>query len=141
MSRNHFAEQQALFDALKAASICDGRIWDEAPQKEEKTDADNIFPYVLIGEMVSSTEDMEGYNGSISFIDLEIWTRAAGKKQGKEIGAAIHDAIHAKVLSVNGMAYALFEIDQERTFREADGISRRLVQTIRIESYGVETET
>jgi len=119
--------QKAIYDALIAANIAGGRVYDDIPENP-------IFPYLLIGESVEQSDDGTGTSGSDSVETIHVWSRQRGFKETKNITGQIYDALHQKKLSVNGRDTAHTFWDGSLTRRDSDGITRQGIVRIRVVS-------
>lgn len=94
----------ALQSAIYAALAADGalktvigdppRIYDDAPRDAE-------LPYIVIGE--TRTSDWNGVDRGLEHaLQLRVFSRYAGRREIKEIMAAVYDALHEADLAIAG---------------------------------------
>jgi Protein of unknown function (DUF3168) len=124
------AVQKAVYDALIAAGICGGRVYDDV-------EADVVFPYVSFagGSAVPvdvSAAAAESDDGSAETVNLDAWSRYAGRKEISDVLAAIKAALHGQSLVVAGRASAHCFVRMTRDFPLPDGKTRHGVVTLEI---------
>lgn len=117
--------QKGIYDALVAAAVAGGRIYDNPPKQP-------TFPYVTIGDeqLVSDGDDAGGCDtGDEVSVDVHVWSRpgTGSKAQAKTLAAAAVAAL--RTVSVSGHAVTLAEPDTVRTFRDPDGVTEHSVIT------------
>lgn len=89
-ARGRLAENAAL-----TAAIGSGRIFTSVPYNE-------AFPYILIGEIIStdwSTGTERGFEHNFA---IHIWSHAGDRKQAFVAASAIYDALHEAPVHVEG---------------------------------------
>lgn len=123
--RGSAAVQDAIFDALVAAGVSGGRVYDDIPKKP-------AFPYVQIGVSQAVQNDVQCREGGDEFIDLHVWSRQRGQMEAKQVMDAVHTALHDQPLTVTGRDVTLVRIDRTRMLMDPDGITRHGVVTVRI---------
>lgn len=91
--------QQAVHAVLVAdgslAALVGARIYDRPPQ-------DVAFPYVTLGDTDMTPERAEDTDASRHMVSVLVWSRANGRREAKEILAAIATALTGTPLSVSG---------------------------------------
>lgn len=115
--------QQAIYAALTTdtalAALVDD-IYDHVP-------ANAAFPYVAIGETESVPWGAKDFSGMEHTLTLNVWSRYKGRKEAKQIMAAIHDALHEAALSVTGQTLVNLRFKSAGTRLESDGVTRHAV--------------
>ena len=90
------------------------------------------FPYVTVGEDTHTDWSTDTESGDDATITIHTWTRYSGRKQEKEIKAAIYGALHRQALAVPGYALVSCDWIGSDSLIDADGETRHGVQTFRI---------
>ena len=111
--------QQAIYTALTGDSTLMGMIQgvhDHVPQGQ-------VFPYVTIGEATARDWSAVGLNGIETTLILNVWSRARGRKQAKQIMAEIHRILHDADLTVTGHALADLRFEFSETTLDPDGLT------------------
>lgn len=119
------AFNQALVARLRASvpSVA-GHVYDASP-------ASVPFPHVEIAAIQVLDDGAACIDGFELFATINVWSRATGQRQAREICAAIRAAVHDHDLPVAG--YALIELQHRRTLtrRDADGQTTQGVVELR----------
>jgi hypothetical protein len=100
--------------ALKALVGDPARVYDDVPEGTP-------FPYVTLGEI--STLDWSTAS-EIAFehrLTLHIWSRYGGRKEIRDITAAIHDVLHDADLALAGHRLVSLFFQASDVFRDPDG--------------------
>lgn len=122
------AVQKVVFDALTnyaALSALVTGVHDSVPQN-------TAYPYVTVGEDVHNEWDTGTTIGSNASISIHSWSRARGRKETKQIQAAIYDVLHRSDLTIAGFKIDTIEWESSQSFVDADGLTRHGVQIFRI---------
>ncbi len=108
--------QQAIYTALQAdtdlAALVSG-VFDYVPE-------DQVRPYVTIGEDTLTDSSLKDCDAATVEIIINTWTDGPGRKEAKQIGAAVQTAIEAGITMANQYAVALTLIDHT-TLKDNDG--------------------
>jgi hypothetical protein len=123
------AVQKAIFDVLTAAAISGVSQIRDTPIRAGTT-AD--YPYIELGSRQVIAADAGGDTGQELYIDIHVWSRAAGRLQLETIMAAIYDALHLQPLTVTGRPVANCWFETSRTLDQQDGLTLHGVSTFRI---------
>jgi len=114
-----WALQEAIYAALTAdaglrALLGDpARIYDDAP-------ADAVFPFLTIGQARQS--DWPGAPGGAAHaLTLHVWSRYAGRKEVKDVMAAVYAVLHDASLAVSGQQLVNLRFVFGDVFRKQDG--------------------
>lgn len=120
MSDPAYALQVALVAAIKALGTAAGQnVFDQPPTS-------NPFPRVTVGEGQSVDNSVPGcYDGTESFLQVDVWSRANGYPQVKQIASAIRDRLHDGALTLNGHTLELLRVQSTDYSRDPDGITSR----------------
>jgi len=117
--------QKAIYDAMRAANCCDGRVYDNVP-------ADAQFPYHTIGD--EQVSDNSGSCGPMWTVDCDIhtWSRpdSGSKAEVKAARAAAFEAI-SNITDVPGYQCDGVSLETARTLSDPDGITQHDVMTLR----------
>lgn len=122
------AVQTAIFQKLSGdaplALLVEG-VFDDVDQ-------DQAFPYVTIGEDNHSEWDTNTSTGSDCSITIHAWSREPGRKETKQIQAAIYNALHRAALTYTGYRFISIDWENSQSFMDADGLTRHGVSTFRV---------
>lgn len=129
------AIQGAVYAALTAdaslMALVQG-VYDAQPRPLTGSDALR-FPYVTIGEDTHADWSTDTELGDDATITVHTWTRYAGRKQEKEIQAAIYAALNRHPLTMPaGIALVSVDWVGSDSLIDADGETRHGVQTFRL---------
>ena len=124
-----FALQTALYASLTAANVLPSgvNVYDDVPENAET-------PYVSLGDCQILPDKAACIDGVEAYPILNIWSTASGYKEAKTIAAAILARLDDKPenLSVSGFSVIVIEIEDYRTLRDPDGITRHIPLTFRV---------
>ena len=113
--------QRLFLDALKAdadvVDSVDGRIYDDVPQSTE-------YPYIVIGEDISTDESTDDGIRRISSLVVHIWSRYRGKKEVKEIQGLIELVLNRAELTDPEYDIVGIHLEQTDSFLDQDGLTR-----------------
>ena len=125
--------QTAIYGALLAANICDGRIYDQVPpEKDRAAGSGASFPYVTIGdEQVIDDGNTCGESWDV-MADIHCWSRPASgsKVEVKTLRATIVAALNTN-LSLTGFVVVSAKLETARSLRDPDGKTEHDVITMR----------
>lgn len=114
-----WALQKAVYAALEADPALIALIGDP-PRLYDATPTNARYPFVIIGE--SRLRDYAGIDGALEHeIRIAIYSRYAGRREVKEISAAIYDALHEADLSLPQTALVNIRFVFADALRNADG--------------------
>ncbi|MBP2303423.1 DUF3168 domain-containing protein [Azospirillum picis] len=116
MSAASWPLQVAILAALRPA-LAPVPVLDDVPQGQ-------AFPYVAIGEDVATPGPLVDVDSEEIDATIHVWSRYAGRKEAKEMMAAIKAALHDQSLAVAGQELALLRFAFEALFVEPDGLTR-----------------
>lgn len=103
-------------DASVSASV-GGRIYDDVPQDTE-------YPYIVIGEDISTDESTDDGIRRISSLVVHIWSRYRGKKEVKEIQGLIELVLNRAELTDPEYDIVGIHLEQTDSFLDQDGLTR-----------------
>lgn len=105
-------------------AICADRIYD-APSK------DDPFPYVSFGPSDAVEDDAECITGRTETIQLDCWSRTAGKfKEVKSLADAVKKALHEYDGALTINALVQMRVIGVRFFKDPDNITAHGVVTV-----------
>lgn len=122
--------QRAVFDRLSGFSGMPD-VYDHVPQAADSGSA-VPFPYVTIGDDIHIPFDTDDSVGAESTITIHSWSRARGRKEVKEIQAAIRSALQRFDLVVDGFALVTVEFDSSESFMDPDALTKHGVSRFRV---------
>jgi hypothetical protein len=123
-----WALQQALYGALLSdagvAALVAERIFDDVPR-------DAALPYIVIGADTQSDWSTATESGSVHSLVLDVWSRAAGHHEVKQICDAVRAALDGAALAVSGFHLVDLRFESARTARQSDGRTYRAMLNFR----------
>ncbi len=122
------AIQEAVFgllsnDALLIAKI--SGVYDSHPEPQK-------FPYITIGDGYSVPFVSFDHMGEELYINVHIWSRYKGFKEGQEISADVQRLLAQKHIDVPDFGSVACFFDATETIRDTDGITRHLILRYRL---------
>lgn len=114
--------QEAVYLRLKQA-LPDVTIYDAVPD-------DEVFPYVVLGDETATDWSGKADAGLDVAQLIQVFSRADGFREAKEIGERVAGALTAGTLLVDGQRVLDVALDGTETFRDQE--DRRLVLRFRI---------
>lgn len=120
------ALQGAIVAAIQAASpaIAGGRIYDQPPEAPE-------FPYLSFGPGQSVANRADCYDGTESFVEINVWSRTVGFPEAKGIADRVREVLDRADLTLDGHTLELFDFQDARAVRDPDGITNRIIMNFR----------
>ncbi len=120
------ALQVALVRELRAlGTAAGGNVFDRVPP-------DDPFPRITFGPWQGIPNDADCYEGTESFVQIDVWSRAVGFPEAKGIAGAIRDRLHNGELDVSGHRVELMLVQSIDTSRDPDGLTSRARISLRI---------
>lgn len=118
--------QGAIVTRLKAYSSLTAhigqRVYDSVP-------AQPAFPYVSIGPSDEVTDDAECIDGFEISMQIDVWSRAVGFPEARQIADAVRQALHGYEINLAGNALVYFHHRVTRMFRDPDGLTNHAALT------------
>lgn len=90
------------------------------------------FPYVVIGDDTAQPYDTDDSVGAETTCTIHVWSRYRGRKEAKDICAAIYGKLHRKDFPVAGAALIECQAEFEQTLLDPDGLTRHGIIRFRI---------
>ena len=122
MTEPGFALQKAVVAALRAdaalAALIAARVYDDPPR-------DVVFPYVGIGAQSLSDWDTASERGHLHRLTLDIFSRQGGRKEVRQIMAAIEAVLHDAALTLEDHRLINLRFEFADIFRDEDGETMR----------------
>ncbi|MCX5478452.1 DUF3168 domain-containing protein [Kaistia geumhonensis] len=119
------ALQKAIVDALsRGVPEVGGRVFDVVPPSA-------AFPYVTIGEGQDLADTADCYDGTESFLDIHVWSRAVGFPEAKRIAGKVRHALHDADLPLDEHVLLLLHFRDQRPLRDPDGVTSHVAMTFR----------
>ena len=94
--------------------------------------ADQPFPYVTLGEPVSTPWDSKTSVGENITWVLHCWSQYEGKREAYEILNLMHEAFTTQSLSVSGFSVSDFRREQQQVITDIDGLTRHGILNVRL---------
>lgn len=119
MSDPAFDLQVALVTKLKTVPTAAGaRVYDTVPK-------DAAYPYVVVGPAQVVPTDEDGFDASENYVQIDIWSRAVGFPEAKQIAGALRVSLHDQPLSISGQVCDWMTIRNIIYSRDPDGLTSR----------------
>ena len=120
------ALQKAIYETLTGDSppVAGGRVYDTVP-------ANASFPYVSFGQFQSVANRADCYDGTESFFELNVWSRAVGFPEAKGIADQIRSLLDDETIYLNGHTLELLSFQDANAVRDPDGITSRVIMSFR----------
>jgi hypothetical protein len=135
MSDPSYALQVALVTALKAIPTAAGtRVYDEVPRSASTGEVTATFPYISIGTGDASPVDEECWDRTTTVLPVDVWSRAVGFPEAKQIAGAIRDRLHEGEMTITGHTLDRMHVDRMDYIRDPDGKTRRVRLTLEIDT-------
>lgn len=135
MSVDPFDIQKAIVTKLKADSICQGRVFDRAPDAPSRGSA-NGYPYCLIANALIDENDAGNRERITVYQTVDVVTRYRGKRQAHTISTAIKSSLHRATLDLPDDDVANCVFENVQVFPDPDGRVYRAVMRFRITTQG-----
>lgn len=120
------ALQAAMILALRSAvPAVSNRVYDRAPQNV-------AFPYISIGNWEQLDDGGQGLDVVEIFAPVEVWSRAVGQVEAKQIAETVRVALHEKPLTLIGVSHAGTHCRSVRMLDENDGVTTRAILEFRV---------
>lgn len=120
--------QQGLYAVLAGdaalGALVQG-VFDRVPEGQ-------AYPYVEIGEATEVPFRTLGRAGSDATITLHVWSRAGGFRETKQILSRLHELLDGKQLVAGMRSTVLMLLDDTRTLRDSDGLTRHGIARYRV---------
>lgn len=119
-----WALQQAVYAELSVNSEIIAVLGDP-PRVYDSVPRDAVFPYAVIGDGTETDWSTVTETGSEHMLTINVWSRADGHKESKEIAEAIRDALNDASLAVSGQTLIDIRFLDCAHARESDGQTYR----------------
>lgn len=119
---NRWDLQKAVFTRLSDQAW---KVYDDVPEGV-------VFPYVTIGDDTTIAWDGDDWIGGNHTLTIHVWTRTAGRREGKQIMDAIDTRLNRFALTVGTANVLLCDAEFSDTFMDPDGITRHGVMRFRV---------
>lgn len=123
MASSSWSLQKVIYDVIVADAVILGllgapRIFDAVPDK-------SAFPYITLGQSSVVDWSTGSEAGEEHRLTLNVWSRAAGRRETHELMAALRTALHEHELVLDGHRLVNFRHELSEVRREADGVTTR----------------
>lgn len=128
MSDPSLEVQAAIVAALKTngalPAVVSARVYDSVPTAP-------VFPYISLGDCQVLPDKAECIDGAELFLQIDVWSRAVGFPESKQIAKAIVVKLDDQPLTVAGHDVVIFEHQSTQYLRDPDGLSRHAALSFR----------
>ena len=124
MSAASFALQQAMFATLSADAGVKSALGDP-PRLYDLVPREAVFPYAVLGGDTETAWNTATDTGSEHALALDVWSRAGGHKESKQIADALRRALDDASLSPSGWSLIAIHYQGADFGRETDGETYR----------------
>ena len=130
-SLNYYNTQKAIYEKLTGnsqlmASV--SGIFDRVPQETS-------FPFITIGDISSNNLPNLNKNGIEQKLNINIWSREAGKKQTSDIMELIYGLLNNGTITVTGQTLVLMEFVSNSVELGDDGWTYHGIMRLRVVLY------
>lgn len=117
--------QRVLYGVLltvpEVATLAGGRVYDRVPMKDGKVTA--TFPYVSFGPVNVIDDYAECVEGETHTIQLDVWSRAVGQSECKNLVDTIRKALNRSQPELTDNAVVGINIPICQIVRDPDGLT------------------
>ena len=120
--------QKAVYETLHidtALMLMATGIYDHVPQG-------SAFPYIVFGESAEKPWFNCENGGADQLLTLEIYSRAAGRKQAASIMERLYALLHHAPLTVEGQTLVLLRYAASKIMLEDDGMTYKASMQLRV---------
>ncbi|EJL57966.1 hypothetical protein PMI09_00671 [Rhizobium sp. CF122] len=119
-----------LRTAAALADLVGARVYDAVPPESERISKTGAaWPYVTVGEGDETSDDVDCVDGFEISLDVDVWSRATGFPQAKQISDEIRRALKSPELVLPQNVLVYFRHRQTRFLRDPDGLTSHAVMT------------
>lgn len=123
--------QQAIVRALRAspavAALIDGRVYDRVPAKSGMIVAEH--PYVSFGPEQDIPEHLDCIDGGDIVLQIDVWSRAPGRREAKRIARAVKDALDDADLQLETNALVCLSYEGRQVLDDPDGLTTHIAMS------------
>ena len=126
--------QRAIFSALNDDPVLGLLITGVYAdvQQPAKPEDDSAFPYVVIGQDNLSPWDTKTNLGGNAICQVDVWSRSNNFLEAKEVGGAVHDALHYGTLDIDRADHTMTTAVSANYTTDPDGHTKRGVMLFRV---------
>lgn len=118
--------QKRIVATLKTGvSAVSSRVYDEVPPVP-------TFPYIRMGNFQTISEKADCLEGAEVYVTIDCWSRAVGKVEIKQIGAAVISALDDADLTDGTVTVNSCLLEDAQYLDDPDGLSKHGVLTFHI---------
>lgn len=114
------ALQKLVFDALRADATVSaqiaGRVYDRVP-------AEPTFPYASFGAYDFVSDDADCIDAGEHTLQVDVWSRAVGRVQAKQITDAVRHALHGHEADMGTYGLVEMRADFAQVIGDPDGLT------------------
>lgn len=119
--------QKTIFDALRSdpavSAQIGARVYDRVPDSPS-------FPYVSFGPYDFVSDDAECIIAGEHTIQIDVWSRAVGRVQAKQITDAVRRALHGHEAEMGDYGLVETRADFARVIGDPDGLTSHGIVTV-----------
>lgn len=123
------ALQAALYAAL-TAMVDD--VEPPCPVYDIQAPQQSAFPYITIGEVISTPDDTKGDTALDVLATFHSWSRLRSKKESGDLLAFIYRRLHLQPLTVTGHSVTWCKLELDQIDLDPDGITHHGLARYRI---------
>lgn len=120
------ALQRAIVVALENNTGAGPNVFDQVPPVEP-----DPYPRITVGEGQSIAAYADCYDGTESFCDVHVWSRAVGFPEAKQIADQVRTILHDAELVLEGHTLGLITFENAQTLRDPDGLTNHVAMSFR----------
>ncbi|WP_094507027.1 DUF3168 domain-containing protein [Brucella thiophenivorans] len=118
LQRHLYAELRAV---LEVSTLAEGRVYDRVPSTDGQVTAQ--FPYVSFGPVNMVDDSADCVDGETHTIQLDVWSRAVGQVECKNIVDGIRKALNRSQPELAESAVVAVNIPICQIVRDPDGLT------------------
>jgi hypothetical protein len=118
------ALQKAITAALKGTTDAGGNVFDTVPGSDP-------FPRITVGDGQSLPDYADCYDGTISVLQIDVWSRAVGWPEAKRIASQVREALDDGEFALDEHHLEVITFEDAQFLRDPDGLTRHVALTFR----------
>lgn len=121
--------QKLIYDTLRASqpiTAIVGGVYDRVPPDPFK----DLTAYISFGPTDVVDDGADCITSGLHSFQLDVWSRAVGQLEAKQLVDLIHKALHEQELVLTDNALAEIRVDFRRVFTDPDGLTTHGVVSV-----------